>query len=490
MQALHQELAPRVRGGHPLRRHPPVVARRPEHAGTPGDRRLHSREGLGLAEEALGEELQRLVSLVPAAPQLETQGQQVSGVKSDGRLEQAIETLGREAGADQEDDSQSDLGDHDGAGTARILRPRGLAARRLQGLPQGGPVEPQGRHDAEDESDGECRRQGDEEHAGFQADLREARQAQATRRPETDRPRCQHNPEAAAGEGEQQALGQRLASELAARGPQGGADGDLPPPDLGAHEQQHRQVDAADEQHASGSRRQRFHGLPQVAVEPGAQRHEPQDPVFVGIGVVLLQLLRDPVQLGLGGGEARAVAEPGDPQILPAGTRFEHVTAIERDPHAERQPDLRRSQIAAHVLEAGGHDPHDGIGGIAQQELRADHRAISPEAALPELMAQDDDRVAPGAFVLLGQEGPAQQRLCTQHTEVGGGDEVARRPLRTVSAGENRALAGLESAHLREQPAARHHVLDLGDGHGPVLLGAIGRRRHQQGEPVRFRERQ
>ena len=122
-------------------------------------------------------------------------------------------------------------------------------------------------------------------------------------------------PERARDEREQQALGQQLAHQPAARGAERQAHRDLALADRGARQQQVRDVGARDQQHQPDDAQQQARGAHHVLAEAGVdrglrERQERHVAAGVVVRVLLGELARERLQPGLGLRQRHAGLEP------------------------------------------------------------------------------------------------------------------------------------------------------------------------------------
>ncbi len=150
--------------------------------------------------------------------------------------------------------------------------------------------------------------------------------------------------------------------------------------------------------------------------------------------------------------------------------------------------------IGRNHVEGFGHDAYHRVGGAVHGEGTAEHVGVAEEAALPEVVSEDE-HVAPSLGSLLGAEVPAQRGLRAQDIE-----EIGRRHhelelLGYVHTGEVRGLHGVDGGALQGArrrlvvPEVTHRgaaeVLDglplatLADQHEPVLV-LVGKRLEEE----------
>ena len=213
-------------------------------------------------------------------------------------------------------------------------------------------------------------------------------------------PNGQHTSDGTAAQGQRQAFGQQLPNNPLLRCPERQPDRDLMLPILPAQQQQIRKVGAGNEEDEEEG------ALEQVEERTGTIVHladgpEPRAVALVGLWILTLERLGDHLELSLA--------------FLRRNTRFQARPdgqgadlALELPRGHERHEDLWRE---TRELVIGGHDTNHPVGCAVELERVPDERRIRRTPVLPERVADDRDLVAANAF-FLGQEGPAERRLC------------------------------------------------------------------------------
>ena len=190
---------------------------------------------------------------------------------------QGEEAPRHQAGADQQDDRDRDLGGDEDVAQAAALAPGPGAASFVERVlePDGGGLE-RGREseeDARDERDGE----GGEEDARVQAHLGQARDAfRGERHEDLQRPRPERRAGHAAGHREDERLREELADRAPAAGAEGRAQRDLPLPRRGPGEEHVGDVRAGDREDEADGGEQDEQRRPHVAddlLEKRRDRH-------------------------------------------------------------------------------------------------------------------------------------------------------------------------------------------------------------------------
>ena len=139
--------------------------------------------------------------------------------------------------------------------------------------------------------------------------------------------------------------------------------------------------------------------------------------------------------------------------------------------------------VAGHVLEATGHDAHHREGPVVQADLAAHDRAVRPEPAPPQPVAEHHD-VRTTHAVGVGVEATPQRGRHAQRPEVVGAHPLALQPLRLALSGHG-GLPWTENREGLEGTGARRHlhVRAEGDGQGR----AVGRMVGDRDEPLLLR---
>ena len=342
------------------------------------------------------------------------------------------------------------------------------------------PAAAQCRHDAEPDADGGGQQQ------------REAQDAQVHRRHLRDGERMRHQPrqhghghrgdgqaQRAAGQGEEQALGEELADETLAAGSQGRPHGQLLPTRHGPREQQARQVGARDQQQAGGRAQQREGQHPRLDGQLVAQPVDRRAGLRVRVGIRALQLRGDHLHLGASLLERDVPGQPRhDVQVVVCAVREVRLP----------EPFRRRPHLGVAVREAepGRHHAHHDVWRAVDQDLAAEHAGFAPEARLPNSMAQHHGGHRLGS-VVLGTEDTSQLRPHAQQRKHLRGEVGVVHALRLAFATEiDRPEA--EGPHRLERPAHALPVAVVRRGQLRVPIARFGFPEPHQA--VRLRERQ
>ena len=208
-------------------------------------------------------------------------------------------------------------------------------------------------------------------------------------------------PQRAAAQAQQDALGEELTHDPAPAGPQRSADRELAPAGHPAREQQSRDVDAGDEQHEQGGPGQRHERRPVLADHLLQQRNHPRHPgvlrraptsVPVRTPGVVVHALQDGADLGRGPLRRDPLPEPSHRD----GGR--HV-----GPEHVGRPDLHAGPGEVEPL---GEHPHHGAGFVVGVDDGSDDVWIGVEAPGPGVVAEQHDPVRPAPRLVVGEEPP------------------------------------------------------------------------------------
>jgi hypothetical protein len=194
--------------------------------------------------------------------------------------------------------------------------------------------------------------------------------------------------EQAADEREEERLRHEEPRELEAPGAEDLPHRELLGPRRGADEEQVGEVDGADQEEEEDpgleqeEHRARLGDV--VLVEVGDGGVEPGVDDELGVGVALKAVLVHRVDLGLGLGDRRPRAKPGDHlHVVAVALGGFPVVVADR----QRGPDLR---LVVSKAEAGGHDADYGVGRAVHADLFPDDAGIRGVVLPPEGVAEDD----------------------------------------------------------------------------------------------------
>jgi hypothetical protein len=381
---------------------------------------------------------------------------------------QVLEAANEQAGPEQQQETQGDLRrDQPLAEQQRPAGPgdrtHGVLERRPRIRTAGLQCRQQAEHDAGEHGerdgegeDAEVRGGGDEQRCSLVGHQCQQRSRQHRRQAEAGDPSDQR---------EDQAFDQELPYQLAARGAERQAHGDLLLPHEAARDQQVGDVGAGDQQDQTHHRHQDDQRRREIVAEPGESKrrgfddqvsgHEP----FAGVWrplfrprqrhLVLTDLQEQPLQRRLRRGDRVSGLEPGE-HLHPSRAAVVHVHPIPLGRHhrfhLDRHADLRRlRRIEAGESPRRHADDRHRV--VVHQDLLTDDGAVAAEAVDPVVVAEHDDRMpAIHLIVFLGVEHPPEGRSDAEHREVVARDELGLDALGVV----------VDANRGRHQPPAQH----------------------------------
>ena len=363
-----------------------------------------------------------------------------------------------------------------------------------------------GGHETEHEAGGQGHQKGEEKHPGVGGAAQAAArllERQGSEQSVAD-PRREQKAESAAQTGEEKALDQELAHDVAAPGAEGQAHRDLAFARSGSGQQQVRDVGAGDEQDESDHPRENEERgrelLPQRREAAKAREHlellgqeaiakargrvgHLAELVLVDLTVEHLQARRrlHPRHAGLEPGHHVQPHEAPILELVPGGRdgRLHGQGDVEIGRRTHLDPVKRRSRHA-----------HDRERAAVQLEDLPHHARIATEAPLPVAVVEHRHRAGVGLNVVFGGEGAAHGRLHPQHGEEVAGHDLSQRalglPLGLEAQGHRKArqhsredrvlvaevavhrvgkgLIGEEGAHVGTGAVEQHQLLGASDG--------------------------
>jgi hypothetical protein len=381
----------------------------------------------------------------------EAQGEEVAGIEAQTGRGQPREAEDHQPRADEEHQGQGDLG-HDEEpqriGPPQAADARAMAAASLLDLRADvGAGRAEGRQQTEDGPEepgkGEARRedaqaQGDGtevERVRGQPDQRGRRCLRTEDHRQADSQEGDEGARGTAEQPERDAFRHEQADQTAPVRSQGHADGGLPLPGSGADEEEIDDVDAGDEEHQPDGPGQQDQRPAERWIDPVlAQRHDPGlGPAGSLGGIRLPLLLQEDRQL------AACLLRPGSrlqaaDDLVPVGEA--HCQALghqklRRHPH--RNPGLR---LPGEPPETGGKDADHGQRPAVEMDRPSDDARVRAEAAAPELVADQSDRMGAHRSVLLRQKDPAADGADFEDGEVRGGDDLDGKAFGGLGAGQ------------------------------------------------------
>ena len=217
---------------------------------------------------------------------------------------------------------------------------------------------------------------------------------------------------------QQRALGQQLAHQPAAPGPQGGAHGELAVAAQHPRQRQVGDVGAGQQQHQAGRAEQQPQDRPRV----GGQRrqHRRGAGAEPGLGAIdVREVLLEPLRHGGHLGGRRLEGHPGleQPEHLQPreGAPVGDDVALRR--RAERARRGRHVDVdAVGIVRHVRHHADDGVRPVVHLEHLADDVRVAAEPGGPVVVAEHEHRL--GALVVVGiGEGAADERPDAEHVE-------------------------------------------------------------------------
>ena len=408
-------------------------------------------------------------------------------------IEAGINRAQRERGADEQrrsdeqDERQRDFDDNEDR--SRLVLPEAgprsagaLLERRREIGARGVERGDQAEDDAGGERDANRERQYAHVHRHERAVAADARQSgRVDRQERADARDAENHSEHAAGEREDDALGQELTHDASPARANRSANRDFAAAPGRSHQQQVRHVRARDQQHEPDRAREHEQRRPHVADEHvldalHAERLVLTDGVrksraeFVGRGLEPRVRLLDR--------DARLQARRG-PEI---------VSLIGRVPiELERDPDLRR-RPAPPVFDVEGRaeDADHGIRLVAERDRASHDGRIAAEPPRPQAVAEHGNGAAPRTILLLRKRAPPKDGRTEQPEELGA-DASAAKLLDAVAAGVIEHVV-VERRGLLDDARLLAPMRELRGGRGGA--GSLRRRVHEEHHAIRLGRRQ
>ena len=273
-------------------------------------------------------------------------------------------------------------------------------------------------------------------------------------------------------DGKEQSFGEELAKQAGAAGADGEAEGHFVAAAEGADKKEIGDVGAGDEEDEGDDDDHDLEGGEQSARV--VERRLPEGPeaqaaATIGGGVVGCEARGDGGNflLGLGAGDSGLEAHIG---FSPARAAvFEFVSAgFEGLLHRGGNPELHGPADEGSV-EAWWGDSDDGVRNVVEALHFSDDVRIGVEAAMPELVADDDDGMGVAAGIVAGLEGAAESGANTNGVEIIGGDDAADGDF-----GAGSDIEGAGGDFADEEGVALGAVLAQGLKVGPGNFGGPG----------------
>ncbi len=386
----------------------------------PGRDTRHSRKR-GKALEHRAAKHGRLGAIaVQHAARIETHREDALGPESRVVAGEARETARQKPRADEQHEGEGDLQRNEDPAQGQPP-PAGAGDRsRAAFLQRGAQIRPsgmeRGRH-PEDETREERDGEREDEHAGVELDGGEAKQERRVPdarealdpREGLDAPEGQQDARDAARDGEDDAFRQHLADDAPAAGADREADRHLPTARRGAREEQCRDVRAGDEENEGDGAEEHEDRAPQGRVDPavvqGRRGGSPDGAANFHRVLVRDLPSHDPhLRVGRSGGDAGLQAS--DDFVPVVAVLRQDVRVDECAGHRHGNPDLG---LAPEAREAFGQNADDRQRPAVDRDRAADNRRRPAEAALPETVGDQGDRVRARGSVFVGRERAAER---------------------------------------------------------------------------------
>ena len=265
----------------------------------------------------------------------------------------------------------------------------------------------QGRNDAEDHAGEQCRDGHEHQHARVDGDLVRARKVGRMKPVERrQQPTRHHDAGGGTNTSKQHAFGQQLPEQPAAIRAECRPYDDLATTRRRAHHEQICDVGAGDQQDESHGAEQHDETESYVFHQHvvGASNRDVGIAGAVGGGDVL----RDALEIGRRAFDRHVIFQPGNDR--------QHMRAApDAFVGSEDQRRIEIDRIAIREFETRWHDANDGEGGTVQRHQSPNHRFVSAEPALPEVVREDDDAIAALLFFL--REDAAEHWIRRQHAK-------------------------------------------------------------------------
>jgi hypothetical protein len=321
------------------------------------------------------------------------------------------------------------------------------------------------RQHADDDRAGDGKEQRHDEHRTVERGRGQARHALG-RRGEEERqcpPGGEHAGESAE-QGEHEALGQHLANDAEAPGPERGSDGQLARADGETREEEIRGVAAGDRQHERDRQQQHHQAKAEVADNGLVQPFAGGAAVDVLVGMVAPQALGDSRQF---------TVDLRQRDVLPtAPVQVQVVLVVHRQPLDGECHRYDHLGLVGNRLKGQRHHADHGVRLAVEAQDLSERVRSSAEAPQPQTMPDHRDQIAPRP-ILVGREGTAQLRGHFEHVEPGVGHAHADDPFGLVATGQVEA----RERRGRQRRQHRRALADVLVVAGRRVAGAILPRR-------------
>ena len=431
---------------------------------------------------------------VPAAGHRQLEGEHAVGIEAGFDIPQFRDAPREQAGPGDEDHGERQLGDHEGPAQAMAAPPQ-RAGRRA---PASGPQRLHGigalcageRSEPEQHARQHGQDKREQQHATVHGHGVDARQVIGLDRTQPDDARVrQGDAHDTTGAGEQEALTQDFTRQSSASGTERNPDGELAAAGHRARELEVGDVRARDEQHQQDGAGQHEERTPHVANHLIEQWHRSEGEAAVGrvdFREIAPEPRRQHVELGLGGFEGHAGAEPGQ-QVVVLGSphRGSGRRQRQRQEYLGVLDHAQRRQHLAWERESRRQHPDDLVRLAVQNEGRANRGRVAAEPPLPQPV-REHECPGPARDIVLGHEQAAGCRATAEHRQQVGRDSQRADAFRLAAAGD-RGVGADGNGHIREGGLTVANVEVLGRRE-PVLGDAeTGRSVPQHHQAFGFR---
>ncbi len=344
--------------------------------------------------------------------QAHARGDHVIGVEARVDGQQTAEAPHQQTRTRQQHDGCGDLRDHQHSAQAPAARDVGRAlVAALQMIAHGHARRVQRRRQTEREAGQQRHERREREDEGIESHVVQAREVRWAESDDgAEAGVGEEHAEHAAGAAQQNRFGQQLADDLTAAGAKRRANGHLALPVAALREQQVRDVDAGDQQHAGHDQHQQADRGAHASHHVFVQGLDEDAEVGVVVRIRLGELTRHDVEAPLRLGDRDARREPTH-GAQPVRAPNVHQ-ACERTRGRQWQPHVHLGG----VIEARRHDADDGVGDRVEVNRSSEQCRVTAELAAPHAVAQDGHRLAARRELIL-REHASQDRTHANRIE-------------------------------------------------------------------------
>src|SRR5579859_635808 len=311
----------------------------------------------------------------------------------------------------------------------------GTAGSFLEGLVDTGSAGFEGRGEAKQDSRSEGNEECEREDPDVEMDIRSARQIDRSESKQRAESKIGHQQaQGASRERDEHALREQLLEKPPARGSHGDADSNFAASQAAASEKQIRNICTSNQQHEPDGAEKDQQEWTNVSANHLLVRQE-TDPEFLAddSGEFAAKVLGDDVHLrlelhvGNAGFKARQHAD-----VFSAAGGIGH--------EGKGSPDIRGTTSRkvggdGDRRETSRHNTDQSVRVAIQKNFPADLSRVRPEAARPQIVANDGDALSASTIIFLSKIA-AEKRLNAQDMEVRSGDGHASQMFRTVTGGK------------------------------------------------------